>query len=742
MAFNRSNVNVARDAKNIVYGDQVIYGSISSNLDDAVSEATLKSLAQRSAPNACHDSEQRSPPPNCHPGTRTRILEELSQWFEDSSKTTKVFWFHGSAGIGKSAIAQNLAEKYAGKKVAATFFFSRNDTTRDNLAPFVASIAYQFATSGCLRPLLGPAIIKAIRSDPTLFHKSYENQFEKLIIEPCSELEMTNLDCIPNTIIIDGLDECIDHLSQERLLGIIYEATTVPRIPVPWVFLIFSRPEPQIRDAFDDFRTILRSFDFNSSDEAHRDIQMYFTDQFAILRKKHRRALRHEGTSWPNKDAIDQLVDRADGQFIFAVTVVKYIDTRDERPQDRLDTILRIYVERESESPYSDLDLLYRQILSTCHRWEKVRSIMEILVTPHKSPLDDSVWEISWRSPAIIAFLLDLQTGEVEAILSRLHSVLRMPEDDDHDIHITHASFTEFLSDRNRSGEYYTPEMSSSNYFDCVAVSLLRTFSTLKLHYPLCYPQSEFITAFSRWERMLRNDPSRLIHYSHHYWRYCKEVESPSADLIAALSSFDPCSFIAACMFHGFDLYLYSWEIVTKWAKSFGKSTQCFVEKWEPFFQGVCVAFPPVISPQKALWWTFDFERHLCHDPYPRRMFLQELYSINQAAMKSYPKGHTFLVLPADNRVQLPKDWIVTHATKNNGEAFMKVSRAFYAFENCPELLLDDVWDDTCKTVLRDWIKEDDLTNLKLLLKDRAEIFGIPLRRRTIKARGTNRKQE
>ncbi|EEB99259.1 hypothetical protein MPER_01093 [Moniliophthora perniciosa FA553] len=112
-----------RDAYNIVYGNQInnVYGSTLSNkLDDS---KILKLLAQQAAPNACYDSEQRFPPPNCHPGTRTRVIEKLSKWIGDDSRTTKVFWLYGFAGVGKSAIAQNLAEKHTPQRVAASFFF-------------------------------------------------------------------------------------------------------------------------------------------------------------------------------------------------------------------------------------------------------------------------------------------------------------------------------------------------------------------------------------------------------------------------------------------------------------------------------------------------------------------------------------------------------------------------------------------------------------------------------------------
>ncbi|EEB99368.1 hypothetical protein MPER_00966, partial [Moniliophthora perniciosa FA553] len=174
MAFNRSKVNVA--------------GNAVPEVPPLTKEDAFKLLAQNAARNACYNSEQRYPPPNCHLGTRTEVLVKLSKWIEGHSHNTRIYWVYGPAGVGKSAIAQALAEKYASNRLAGCFFFSRNDTSRDKLDPFVATVAYQLLKSDTLRERQGSFIIQAIRSDPNIFHTSVENPFQKLILEPCSKL--------------------------------------------------------------------------------------------------------------------------------------------------------------------------------------------------------------------------------------------------------------------------------------------------------------------------------------------------------------------------------------------------------------------------------------------------------------------------------------------------------------------------------------------------------------------------
>ncbi|KAI3615388.1 nwd2 [Moniliophthora roreri] len=287
--YGAEAVHVQGDANNNVAGDQVnnVY-----NLSLSDTEIMLHSLAEKAAANACYDSEQRFPPPNCHPGTRTEILGILCKWIDHSSKGPRVCWLYGSAGVGKSAIAQNITEKYAISRLAAAFFFSWNNSSRDNLTPFVASIAYQFCKPGSsLKPVLCPMIIDALRSDPNVFHASCEIQFQKLIVEPCSKIEPAVWEKLPNLVVVDGLDECVHILSQERILAILREAVATP-LPLPLLFLICSCLELQIRDGFGhedfDFDMALGSLVIESTEEADRDIESYLLNRFGALRMKHR----------------------------------------------------------------------------------------------------------------------------------------------------------------------------------------------------------------------------------------------------------------------------------------------------------------------------------------------------------------------------------------------------------------------------------------------------------------------
>ncbi|KAF9262647.1 hypothetical protein L218DRAFT_903640, partial [Marasmius fiardii PR-910] len=207
-------------------------------------ESGLAKLSAKVAFSALHDAEARYPQPNVLPGTRKEILQRLCQWIEEPSKENRVYWVNGAAGVGKSAIAQALSEKYIQTgQLAAAFFFSRNDSTRDKLDPFIATIAHQLATSNNdLQALMSPLINHTVFSMPGIWHKNLETQFQILIAEPSAQVDPQYWCQLPRLVIIDGVDECIEVRSQRRLLQMIQTSTST----LPLDFLIFSRPEPHI----------------------------------------------------------------------------------------------------------------------------------------------------------------------------------------------------------------------------------------------------------------------------------------------------------------------------------------------------------------------------------------------------------------------------------------------------------------------------------------------------------------
>ncbi|KAF8143214.1 hypothetical protein K438DRAFT_1783959 [Mycena galopus ATCC 62051] len=144
---------------------------------------------------ALHDSTERFPEPACHPGTRAGVLNQLKTWSLDASPDSRLLWFNGSAGVGKSEITQ-----------------MRGHPTRGTWNHLITTISYQLATS--MSELLRP-IQQAVEGDKLIVGRAMSVQFQQLLVEPFKNVSTPQI--LP-IIIVDGLDECKDHQIQRQIL--------------------------------------------------------------------------------------------------------------------------------------------------------------------------------------------------------------------------------------------------------------------------------------------------------------------------------------------------------------------------------------------------------------------------------------------------------------------------------------------------------------------------------------------
>ncbi|EGO00381.1 hypothetical protein SERLA73DRAFT_27611, partial [Serpula lacrymans var. lacrymans S7.3] len=122
-------------------------------------------------------------------------------------------WLNGSAGSGKSTIAQSVAEWCADEgRIAASFFFFRGTGIRDKISPLIPTLAFQLSIS---IQNMEPLIQDALKKEPFLTqqHTPLSYQFDKLIMTPMlshARSTSTQNGAIQKrmVIIIDALDEC------------------------------------------------------------------------------------------------------------------------------------------------------------------------------------------------------------------------------------------------------------------------------------------------------------------------------------------------------------------------------------------------------------------------------------------------------------------------------------------------------------------------------------------------------
>ncbi|KAF8883167.1 hypothetical protein CPB84DRAFT_1750722 [Gymnopilus junonius] len=368
-------------------------------------------LCDRVTASALHTSGEVSEQPKCHPGTRVAILNELNSWGAALVYEYPVKWLHGPAGAGKSAIQRTVAHFLQDQGLLlASFFFFRADPNRNTSANFIATIAYQMALA---IPQTRVHIEEAIEKHPFIFSSSIWRQAQYLIIEPLLLVQQESpfdIGSYPRIIIVDGLDECTDPDKQCDILQAL--CRIIQEIPIPVALLVASRPEHHIRSAFDvgHLNKLSSRIILDNSYDPDSDIKKYLYEKFYFIRDRHPMKSSLLNLQWPSPQTIDNLVAKASGQFIYASTVEKFINSPRHNPSKRLDIIL--------------------------------------------GALDAGDRRVRIRSPAHLERLFQLEHGDVPRLLYDLESLLNV-EGRDQDIRIFHASLSDYLFDRSRSGQFW-----------------------------------------------------------------------------------------------------------------------------------------------------------------------------------------------------------------------------------------------------------------------------------------------
>lgn len=282
-------------------------------------------------------------------------------------------------------------------------------------------------------------IHQALKFDPSIPDLILQDQLQKLIIIPLLALE-ESLRPI-RVVIIDALDECDDPLPVITLI-----AKALTQHPGLLKFIITSRPEIYIQDTFQSpeaysITQILSLRDFDAQD----DISRFLAHRFAEIYQRHHRVMRNIPQPWPSQDIFDRIMRNASGLFIYASTILQFVDRPYQIPHRRLTELLDGQPTLNPES--SPLDKLYTQVLSIVPRdyLEHLRIVVGTILLLF-SPL--SLGDLQ----KLLQFCLG--PDEVVSILLPLYSILHISEDDSQPIRIYHESVYDFLIDIRRSHIY------------------------------------------------------------------------------------------------------------------------------------------------------------------------------------------------------------------------------------------------------------------------------------------------
>ncbi|KAI5856232.1 WD40-repeat-containing domain protein [Tricharina praecox] len=405
---------------------------------DAQKEEMLRSFAAEYCANdAPFDSCGSNGKSKCLEYTRVDLLEKIMEWSEASDGAC-IFWLNGMAGTGKSTIARTVAGKWASeRRLGASFFFSRGEGYLARASRFFTTIAYQLARSG-----LAPAVREAICAYPDIPRKNMSEQWKHLILEPLSQpSQMQSL-----ILVIDALDECDDEADVEQILGLLSQAKSLT--PVRLRIFVTSRPETPVRYGFQDIQEATRQeFVLHNVANAIIDQDIYVFLLHELSRIQKRRRLSNE---WPDREKLHRLVQKADGLFIYATTVCRFIGCKDNVPQDRLASVLEESVEDGSST--KQLDLIYTTVLDHAVIKGREPQTQQILLQRFRRIVGSIVILSDSLTARALAQLLGTQLTEVEQTLDSLSSVLTFSVSGSQEspIRLLHLSFRDFLLDDQR----------------------------------------------------------------------------------------------------------------------------------------------------------------------------------------------------------------------------------------------------------------------------------------------------
>ncbi|KAG8216568.1 hypothetical protein J3R82DRAFT_6749 [Butyriboletus roseoflavus] len=424
----RPTVQGNQTINTIVHGNQILQDSHSNHIE---------ALQKASAPSAAHDSAQRYPAPKCIEGTRIELLARISSWADEPDQKP-ICWLNGRPGLGKSAVSQTIAEKYASqKRLAASFFFSRRDLERRTTQHVVPTLTTQLLS---FLPSIRPAVIAALENDYMIPMKVLREQMEKLLLDTLSTATET-LDA-PVLIVVDALDECDDESLVSELITLL--ALLPRKTSLPLRLLITSRPEPWIESHIHqpDISALTLPLEIHTF-SAEADIRSFLRHALDDTYDQHLQVMIDVPRPWPSLDGLERIVNKTGGLFIFAFTVVKFVGAKTHNPALRLQAILEDTASESAGSAYADLDSLYRDAISTFPDPDVARLVLG-LVYCMTIPMTVSGLHKLLQRPDV----------DVRLVVPTLNSVLLASEDGTQPIQFYHASFRDFLINPHRSQKY------------------------------------------------------------------------------------------------------------------------------------------------------------------------------------------------------------------------------------------------------------------------------------------------
>ena len=433
----------------------------------------------------------------CLDGTRTDVLNEIVDWVNNTDATApRIYWLHGQAGKGKSAIAHTIALQAQNLgMLGSCFCFSRVRQHEGLVMKLFPTIARDLADRDLrLRPLLAEVVTnnRSLRDTTDI-----SEQWRKLIVEPLSRMEGSSTGNV--VVVIDALDESGAEVTRSAFLQVLaaYDA----KLPANIRILLTSRPLVDIGEVLSIAQHVrAMSLDHINIERTMGDIRLYISARLKSL-----------GDTFSGEN-LHQLAVKSDGVFEWARLACDFISHRirviaqkrlreimAHAPGDGrtlLDAMYTTFL-KELTSGSSDVLAMFCSVMRQLLWLKKPLPISALDFMRARFPREDDRYPVG----DILQLMASLLSGTSEASTA---------------VRPLHASFYDFLLDENRSGEFFIQQ---GDVHRDLTVALLSVMQA-GLHFNICGLETSYLPNLEVADlekRVEENIPPHLL-YACQFW--------------------------------------------------------------------------------------------------------------------------------------------------------------------------------------------------------------------------------
>ena len=365
------------------------------------------------------------------------FLDFIINWVNNPASERGLILF-GQAGTGKSSIAHEIARLFDKMhRLASSFIFIRREQSVRKAYHLFTTLARDLADH---YPSYKIALGNVIKDNTALRvgTRDYDTLFESLILEPLEGLHIVG----PILVVIDALDESGDTASRIGLHTFL--AKNLKRLPSNFRVIITSRPEHAIVSALVEAQSvkIISMGDTELAAKTHVDILAFFQQNLP---------------SNQFRKYVEPLARKAEGLFQWAAVASQFILDPPARFDYNEETCIKHLLEPNTIRHGQDLlDELYKEVLEGYFKDKEARDLFRSVVGQL----------ITSMEPLTICSLVTLRQhashnrrsdAAVTGLLDRLGSLISNVNSPDKNLPIIplHTSFRDFLTNEDRSADYY-----------------------------------------------------------------------------------------------------------------------------------------------------------------------------------------------------------------------------------------------------------------------------------------------